>query len=387
MVSSFSQLSSKAPFHAPSLYPRHRGPYIDHGKSTLVKALTGTDPDRLPEEKERGMTIELGFAHFDVADPEQPEVIYSLGVVDVPGMPRLIRNMLAGVTAVDIALFIVAADDGWMPQSEEHLQILTHLGIHRAVIALTKSDLAEDLDFAVELLREEVRQTILEGTPIVPVSVPHGRGLEALRQAIATALRHAPGPPDIGKPRLHIDRAFSPTGVGTVVTGTLTGGSLAGGAEVMIQPWGGPADVRGVQSHRTQKDHARPGMRTAPTPHVPLAGRKKIRRASWRCGDSGQTRWLLGDARCVAERSARPVPGQPGCSRPLRSGRRVRVHHGSATHEARLHFLGRKSLGPGECILAEFAVDDPDARVRGRSIDPARLVEAIHHRRWPGARS
>ena len=307
--------------------------HIDHGKSTLVKALTGTDPDRLPEEKQRGMTIELGFAHFDVSDPQQPDVIYSLGVVDVPGHADLIRNMLAGATGVDIVLFIVAADDGWMPQSEEHLHILTYLGIERAVIALTKADLADDLEFAVAMLREEVRGTILDGAEIVPVSVPHARGLDDLRAAIAAALREAPDPLDIGKPRLHIDRAFSPTGVGTVVTGTLTGGSLAGGAEVMIQPVGLPAHVRSVQSHRTQRDHARPGMRTA----LNLSGRparrsrKKIRREPRRCRDPPETRRTIRHARC-ADRAAGPRRAGAAGQQPRRAQRPPRPRSPRLSH-------------------------------------------------------
>jgi len=335
--------------------------HIDHGKSTLVKALTGTDPDRLPEERQRGMTIELGFAHLQMVDPVEDAVRYSLGVVDVPGHADFVRNMVSGVASLDVALFIVAADDGWMPQSEEHLQILTHFGVSRAVVALTKADLAEDVDFAVEMLREEVRGSFLENAPIVPVAAPLGRGLDELRAALAGVLRDAPPPLDNGKPRLHVDRAFSPTGAGTVVTGTLTGGALAGGTEAVVQPQGLPTHLRSVQSHGSHKDHARPGMRTALNlADVPLATRDKKRGVSRgdvvtiaRLGPPG----LALDVQ--VEKSARPVPGQPGFTRPLRTGQRVHLHHGSASHEARLYLLGTRSVGPGETALAEVRCEVP----------------------------
>ena len=335
--------------------------HIDHGKSTLVRVLTGTDPDRLPEERQRGMTIELGFAHFEIVDPEENDLRLSLGVVDVPGHADFVRNMVSGVAALDVALFIVAADDGWMPQSEEHLQILSYLGVTRAVIALTKADLAEDIGFAVEMLREEVRGSFLEQAPIVPVAALQGRGLEELRAALAGVLRHAPPPLDIGKPRLHVDRAFSPVGVGTVVTGTLIGGALAGGTEAVIQPQGLKTHLRSVQSHGSVKDHARPGMRTALNlTDIPLATRDKkhgITRGNTvtvtRLGNPG----LAVDVKL--EKSLRPVPGQPGFTRPLRTGQKIHLHHGSASYEARLHLLGTRAIAPGDTAIAEVRFTSP----------------------------
>jgi selenocysteine-specific elongation factor len=335
--------------------------HIDHGKSTLVKALTGTDPDRLPEERQRGMTIELGFAHFDITDPEDDATRYSFGVVDVPGHADFVRNMVSGVAALDIALFIVAADDGWMPQSEEHLQILSYLGVPRAVIALTKADLAEDVEFSIDMLREEIRGSFLESAPIIPVAAPLGRGIDELKAALASILRDAPPPLDIGKPRLPVDRVFSPTGVGTVVTGTLIGGALAGGTEAVVQPLGLTTHLRSVQSHGSTKDHARPGMRTALNlADVPIATRDRKRGISRgdvvtvaRLGPPGHTLDV------VLEKSPRPVPGQPGFTRPLRTGQRVHFHHGSASHEARLHLLGTRSLSPGESVIAEVRCDSP----------------------------
>lgn len=335
--------------------------HIDHGKSTLVKALTGTDPDRLPEERQRGMTIELGFAHFEVTDPIDDAIRYSLGVVDVPGHADFVRNMVAGVSALDAALFIVAADDGWMPQSEEHLQVLTYLGVERAVVALTKADLAEDVDFSVAMLREEVRGSFLESAAIVPVVAPLGRGLDELKAALAVVLREAPAPRDIGKPRLPVDRAFSPTGVGTVVTGTLIGGAMAAGTTAVVQPLGLPTQLRSVQSHGHIKDHARPGMRTALNlADVPLATREKKRGVAR--GDVVTVSRLGPPAHVFdvrVEKSARPVHGQPGFSRPLRTGQRLHFHHGTATHEARLFLLGVRSVAPGDSALAQVRCESP----------------------------
>src|SRR5437870_7740177 len=193
---------------------------VDHGKSALVKALTGTDPDRLPEEKARQITIELGFAHLQLSAP--PSTINSqlstfcIGIVDVPGHEDFVRNMIAGVGSIDLALFVVAADDGWMPQSEEHLQILTYLGVQRAVIALTKSDLGQ-IDAVINQIRERLTGTPFADSPIVPTSVRTGTGIEKLVNTLATQLTRTEPQRDICKPRLFIDRVFTLRGMGTVV--------------------------------------------------------------------------------------------------------------------------------------------------------------------------
>jgi len=197
--------------------------HIDHGKSSLVQALTGTDPDRLPEEKARGVTIDLGFAHLSLSDENNT---YEVGIIDVPGHADFVNNMVSGVGALDLAIFIIAADDGWMPQSEEHLHILTYLGIKRVIIALTKIDLSDDVPFAIEVLRDELQDTAIANAPIVPVSAITGEGIEELKTTLLNALRDCPPPADTGKPRLSIDRLFSPKGTGTVVTGTLSGGAI-----------------------------------------------------------------------------------------------------------------------------------------------------------------
>ena len=199
--------------------------HVDHGKTALIKALTGTDTDRLPEEKARGITIELGFAHLALPG-------FSLGVIDVPGHEDFVRNMIAGIGSIDLALLVVAADDGWMPQTEEHLQILDYLGITRGVVAITKSDLG-DAARVGERVRQRLHGSSLGNAPIVATSVREGAGLEALKTALAGECSMAPAPRDNGKPRLFVDRAFTMHGAGTVVTGTLSGGELARGASVV----------------------------------------------------------------------------------------------------------------------------------------------------------
>src|SRR5881296_2279294 len=175
--------------------------HVDHGKSTLVKALTGTDPDRLPEEKARGITIDLGFAHLELpATIDGHPSPFHLGIVDVPGHEDFVKNMVAGVGSIDLALFVVAADDGWMPQTEEHLQILGYLGVRHAVVALTKIDLAAGREGEVAArVRERLRGTPFEAAPVVGASVLDGRGIEDLKAALAATLAAVPPPRDIGK--------------------------------------------------------------------------------------------------------------------------------------------------------------------------------------------
>ena len=229
--------------------------HIDHGKSSLVECLTGSNPDRLPEEKLRGVTIELGFAHLSLSEDGEN---YELGIIDVPGHADFVNNMVAGVGALDIALFIIAADDGWMPQSEEHLHILTYLGISNVIIALTKTDLCDDVEFSIEMLREELLDTPIANTPIIPVSSITGDGMERLKAALINQLQSCTPQQDVTKPRLAIDRIFSPKGTGTVVTGTLSGGSIHLGDSLMLQPMGLSTKVRYIQNHNESIDTALP---------------------------------------------------------------------------------------------------------------------------------
>ena len=232
--------------------------HVDHGKSSLVMALTGTDPDRFAEEKRRGMTIDLGFAHTAAAGRE-------LSFVDVPGHARFIGNMLAGIGGVAGCLFVVAATEGWKPQTEEHLRILELLGIDRGVIALTKVDLGDDDDRELAILdiAEHAAGTFLAGASIVPVAAPTGLGIEDLRSALGDLIATLPTPTDRGRPRLWVDRVFAAKGSGTIVTGTLTGGILRSGETVSIGARHLPARIRSLQHHGHSVDSIAAGNRAA----------------------------------------------------------------------------------------------------------------------------
>ncbi|MDP2932015.1 MAG: selenocysteine-specific translation elongation factor, partial [Chloroflexota bacterium] len=233
--------------------------HIDHGKSALVRALTGIDPDRLREEKERGMTIDLGFAWLKL--PGGREV----GVVDVPGHERFIKNMLAGVGGIDLALLIIAANEGVMPQTREHLAILDLLGIKKGIVVITKKDLVDDewLGLVKMEAEELVAPTTLAGSPVVAVSSTTGDGVPDLISTIDKLLSVIPPRRDIGRPRLPIDRVFTIAGSGTVVTGTLIDGSLTVGQEVEIVPPGLKSRLRGLQTHKARLNTAGPGSRVA----------------------------------------------------------------------------------------------------------------------------
>jgi selenocysteine-specific elongation factor len=334
--------------------------HIDHGKSALVKALTGTDPDRLPEEKRRGITIDLGFAHLRLPSPAnvQPGVEYVVGIVDVPGHEHFVKNMVAGVGSIDAALLVVAADDGWMPQTEEHVQILRYLGVKRAVIALAKADLG-DVDVAVGSVCEHLAQTPFKDAPIIATSTVTGGGIEELKRSIAQMLAAIAPQRDLGKPRLPVDRVFSLKGIGTVVTGTLTGGKLRTGQMVCIQPANVPARVRSIQTHNREVEAGEPGSRVALNlPDIHAVG-DRGKRAGHGVGrgdvitvaDLGPPTSLL-DA--LVERF-----GEMPQSRALRSSTVVRIHHGSASVPARIYLLGGNRLeAPGQS-LARFTLQTP----------------------------
>ena len=233
--------------------------HVDHGKSSLVLALTGTDPDRFAEEKRRGLTIDLGFAHATL--PSGEEVAF----VDVPGHIRFLRNMLAGVGAVDACVFVVAATEGWKPQSEEHLRILELLGIRHGIVALTKVDAAgEELaELAAMDVADHVAGTFLEHAAVVPVAAPLGLGLDDLRAALDRLVAATPPASDRGRARLWVDRVFAAKGSGTVVTGTLTGGELTLGQQLVVGPAARPVRLRGIQSHGAGAERIGPGHRVA----------------------------------------------------------------------------------------------------------------------------
>ena len=233
--------------------------HVDHGKSTLVRVLTGTDPDRFAEEKERGLTIDLGFASTQLPSGKV------LSLVDVPGHIRFLKNMLAGVGAVDACLFVVDANEGWKPQTEEHLRILDLLGVEHGVVALTKVGLADEdlVELAMLDVEDRVAGTFLEDAPVVPVDSLDGTGIDDLKVALDELLANAPDAVDRGSPRLWIDRAFAAKGSGTVVTGTLTGGRIRVEDELLLLPQRTSVRVRAMQSLHAQRTKVGPGNRTA----------------------------------------------------------------------------------------------------------------------------
>ena len=334
--------------------------HVDHGKSALVKALTGIDPDRLPEEKARGITIDLGFAHLALPSTldSQPSMIH-LGIVDVPGHEDFVKNMVAGVGSIDLALLVVAADDGWLPQTEEHLQILAYLNVSGAVVALTKIDLAGDEKALTAQLREQLAGSPFAEAPIVPTSVVSGRGLDELKTTLARVLTHTPPPRDIGKPRLPVDRVFTLRGIGTVVTGTLTGGTLRRGQTVVIQPTGKITRIRSLQNHNRDVEVSGPGTRTAL--NLPdVEGSPSA--ADIHRGDVITLPELEGPGNTMdvmLEKSARLIGSNAAAARPLKEGSLVRVHHGSGNAPARVFFRGTGPLSSGERALAELRFDLP----------------------------
>lgn len=241
--------------------------HIDHGKSALVLALTGIDPDRLPEEKERGMTIDLGFAWLSLPDGNE------VGIVDVPGHERFVKNMVAGVGGIDAVLFVVAADDGWMPQSEEHLQILDLLKIQTGIVVINKIDLVDPdwLNLVEEDVKEKIKGTILENAPVIRVSATQKIGIKELYDLIVKMFTGIAPQKDIGKPRIYIDRVFTMAGRGTVVTGTLRDGSFQLGEEIEILPLRITSRIRELQTHKKIQDKVMPGTRVA----MNLAGVEK----------------------------------------------------------------------------------------------------------------
>ncbi len=329
--------------------------HVDHGKSALVEALTGTDPDRLPEEKARQITIDLGFAQLILKGPNEQR--FHVGIVDVPGHEDFVRNMIAGVGSVDLALFVVAVDDGWMPQTEEHLQILTYLSVERAVIALTKSDVG-DAGSIVAQIRERLRDTGFARAPIIRTSVRTSEGIENLKSALASEFANMQPQRDIGKPRLFIDRAFVLHGIGTIVTGTLTGGQLRRGQKIVVQPSNLETRVRSIQSHGRELEFAQSGMRTAINlPDVGVGdGAGRIKRGDViTIVDVGRASPTL--VACL-ERSERLGIESPA-ARPLKNGSSVYVHHGTSRVAAKIVLLENGALQAGKKAIAQLKLASP----------------------------
>jgi len=307
--------------------------HVDHGKSTLVKALTGINPDRLKEEQQRAMTIDLGFAWLTLPSGE------SVGIVDVPGHQDFIKNMLAGVGGIDAALFVIAADEGIMPQTREHLAILDLLEIPRGVIAVTKMDMVEEdwLELVQADIAETMTGTVLANAPLVPVSALRSTGLKNLVQTLDQLLSQAPPRPNRGRPRLPIDRVFSMSGFGTVVTGTLLDGQLQVGQEVEILPQRLKTRIRGLQSHKKSVELANPGSRTA----VNLTGLSTTDLAR---GNVLTTPGWLEPSQLI-DVQLRLLLDSP---RPLRHNQEVEVFSGATEVLGYTRLLGVRQLEPGQ---------------------------------------
>lgn len=324
--------------------------HVDHGKTALIKRLTGVDTDRLKEEKERGITIELGFASLALPDGRV------LGVVDVPGHERFVRNMVAGAAGIDLVVMVIAADEGIMPQTREHLQICTLLGIRKGFVALTKVDMVDEE--WLTLVREDVREflggTFLERAPLVPVSSLTGDGFPELIETIARVADEVEEAADVELFRLPVDRVFTMKGFGTVVTGTLASGKVTTGEEVEIFPVGLRARVRGIQVHNRAVETAESGQRTA----INLQGidRVVIERGYVLAGPDS----LFASQRldCVYRHLA-------GAERKLKNRTLVRFHTGTSEVMARLILLDQDELEPGGEGFAQLVLDAPLATVAG----------------------
>jgi len=325
--------------------------HVDHGKSTLIHALTGIDPDRLKEEKEREMTIDLGFAWLTLPSGER------VGIVDVPGHKDFIKNMLAGVGGIDAALFVVAADEGVMPQTREHLAILDLLQVRGGVVALTKIDMAEDedwLDLVEADLLDVLDGTILEDAPVVRCSARTGEGLRALLDELDRYLATSAPRRDIGRPRLPVDRVFTVPGFGTVVTGTLSDGVLVSGQEVEILPSGLRTRIRGLQTHKQKIEQAVAGSRVA----INLTGLSKdeVQRGDVVTAPG----WLRPTT--LVDCQLRYLPDAPI---PLKHNAAVDFFSGAAETPARVRLLGERVLRPGEEGWVQLRLASPVALVKG----------------------
>ena len=324
--------------------------HVDHGKTLLVKALTGIDTDRLVEEKKRGITIELGFAHLDWPDGTQA------GIVDVPGHEKFIKNMLAGAGGIDLAMLIIAADDGVMPQTVEHLDILTLLGVKDGLIVITKADTVDPewLEMMQEEIREKTEGSFLEGKPIVAVSAYTGQGIPELKEMLRELVRKAEEKSMRIPFRLPVDRVFSVEGFGTVVTGTLIEGAINEGDPAELFPSGAQTRIRNLQVHGKNVDTAYAGQRVA----INLAGLKKtdIQR-----GDCVAKPGSVRISRMLDVR----LQNLPGSGRIIKNDSQVHLFHGAAELLAKVVLFGQEELNPGQSCYAQLRLTEPIASKNG----------------------
>jgi selenocysteine-specific elongation factor len=321
--------------------------HVDHGKSTLVRALTGIDPDRLAEEKAREMTIDLGFAWLKMPNGE------TVGIVDVPGHRDFIENMLAGIGGIDAVLLVIAADEGVMPQTREHLAILDLLGVQHGLVVLSKTDMVNDPDW-LELIEHDVQDvlagTTLDGAGIVPVSARTGAGIPDLRQRLTDLLADMPPRSDYGSPRLPVDRIFTISGFGTVVTGTLLGGGLRVGEEVELQPAGLRGRIRGLQSYKQTVETAEPGSRVA----VNVSGVEK------RAVERGSVLTLPGLLQPTTLVDVR-FRHLKDAGRPLKHNAEIKFFSGAAESVGYVRLLDCDELAPGQEGWLQIRLETPMA--------------------------
>ena len=338
--------------------------HIDHGKTTLVKALTGTNTDRLKEEQARGITIELGFASLDLPSGQH------VGIVDVPGHEKFVKHMVAGASGIDIVTLIIAADEGVMPQTREHLEICTLLGIKFGFVALTKTDMVDQewLELVMEDVSDFVQGTFLEQSPIVPVSSTSGDGIPEFIQTLDDFCKNIPSRSSAGLFRLPVDRVFTMKGFGTVITGTLISGSISVGDSIMIYPTEITSKVRGIQMHNDSVMRAEAGMRTA----INFQGLDKavINRGDVLSTPGGlMTSYMVDVALHFLESNKRAIKNRA----------RVRFHAGTVEIMGLLILLDREKLEPGETTVAQIRLDTPVALVKDdryvlRSYSPVRTI-------------
>lgn len=318
--------------------------HIDHGKTSLIRALSGIDTDRLPEEKERGITIELGFAHVEL-----PGGLH-VGIVDVPGHEKFVHHMVAGVGGMDLVMLVIAADEGIMPQTREHLSICRLLGVRHGLVVLTKIDMVDEewLDLVQEDIREGISGTFLENAPILPVSSHTGAGLETLRQVLTNLAESIEPRNAEGIFRLPIDRIFTIRGFGTVVTGTVSGGNLSNGEIVDVIPGGLICKIRGLQVHGEKVDGIFAGQRAAI--NIQNIDKDMIHRGMMlaRSGSIPETRVI--DAECTLLKSI---------SKPLKNRVPVRFHTGTAEIICRIVLMDRDILNPGDTAFIQFRLTEP----------------------------
>jgi selenocysteine-specific elongation factor len=342
--------------------------HIDHGKTSLVKVLTGVDTDRLKEEKERGITIELGFAPFTLPSGMR------LGLVDVPGHERFVKNMVAGATGIDLVLLVIAADEGVMPQTREHLDICQLLGVQDGVVALTKTDMVDDewLEMVTDEVKEYLTGTFLQNAPVIPFSALTGDGKDDVISAIEAAARQIPGRTDKGIFRLPVDRVFTMKGFGTVVTGTLTSGQIVVGEEILFLPGDRKTKLRGLQVHGESVKESSAGTRTA----LNLQGidKDEIHRGQTAVREGVLRSTLMLDAKIKMLASA---------PRPLKNRERVRLHLYTAEVMTRTTILEGEVVQPGEEGLVQLRLEEPAIALPGdrfviRSYSPMATIGGGH---------